>query len=162
MIVVADTGPINYLILCGYIDLLDRLYGSLVIPGAVQRELLHAKAPNAVRQWASNLPSWVAVRVSQGSRQFAELGFGEREALALALETGADFLLMDETRARTLALKEGVAVKGTLGVLEEASAKRWIDLPQAIQKLRATSIFLSDDVVETVLRRNAERLRKNT
>jgi predicted nucleic acid-binding protein len=50
MIVVADTGPVNYLVLSGQVDLAHDLYRTLLIPPAVHRELLDARAPAAVRQ----------------------------------------------------------------------------------------------------------------
>jgi predicted nucleic acid-binding protein len=157
MIVVADTGPVNYLILSGYIGLIEALYGALILPASVQRELLHHKAPAVVRQWASALPGWAKVEVPKTASRFPELGPGEREAIALALEARADFLLIDETRGRAVAVANGVAVKGTLAVLEEAAERRLIDLPEALQKLKGTSIFLSDDLVQIVLRRHDER-----
>ena len=160
MIIVADTGPINYLILSEHIDLIQRLYGSLLLPVAVQRELLHPRAPEVVRQWAMVLPGWVEVRVPRDASRFPELGPGEREAIALALETQASFLLIDETHGRSVAVAHGVPVKGMLAVLEDAAVNQLIDLPLAIEKLRATSIFLSDDVVEMLLRRHRERTAK--
>jgi len=48
MIVVADTGPLNYLILLGHIEVLHILYGEVVIPPAVQDELLDPSAPEPV------------------------------------------------------------------------------------------------------------------
>jgi predicted nucleic acid-binding protein len=122
--------------------------------------LLHPKAPHLVRIWAGALPGWVNVRNPKDSSQFFALSPGERDALALALETNATFLLIDETRGRSVAVAHGIPVKGILAVLEEAASKRWIDLPEAINRLRATSIFLSDEVVQTVLRRTQERLEK--
>jgi predicted nucleic acid-binding protein len=47
MIVVADTGPINYLLLIGHIDVLPTLYRRVLIPEAVEKELLHDKTPQA-------------------------------------------------------------------------------------------------------------------
>jgi predicted nucleic acid-binding protein len=41
MIVIADTSPLNYLVLIGEADILQRLYGRVVIPEGVLRELLH-------------------------------------------------------------------------------------------------------------------------
>ena len=41
MIVIADTSPLNYLVLIGEADILQRLYRRVVIPEAVLRELLH-------------------------------------------------------------------------------------------------------------------------
>src|SRR5262245_50959245 len=100
MMVVADTGPVNYLILSGYIDLIQSLYGSLIIPSAVHRELLHSKAPPDVRKWAGALPSWAEVRSATNIPGFSELGPGEREAICLGIEIKAQFLLIDETKGR--------------------------------------------------------------
>jgi predicted nucleic acid-binding protein len=45
MVVIADTSPLNYLILVGHADVLPELYGEVVIPPAVLRELQHFNAP---------------------------------------------------------------------------------------------------------------------
>lgn len=154
MIVVADTGPINYLILSGHIRCVRELFGSLLIPPAVQRELLHPRAPVAVRTWAASLPDWAQVRAPGEVARFRELGDGEREAIVLALEQKADFVLMDETHGRQIAVQHGVAVKGTLGVLEDAAANRLIELGEAITKLKATNIFITEEILQAALERN--------
>jgi predicted nucleic acid-binding protein len=51
MIVVADTSPINYLLLIKEIDILPKMYGKVVIPRAVNEELLRPVAPEIVRAW---------------------------------------------------------------------------------------------------------------
>jgi predicted nucleic acid-binding protein len=60
-LVIADTGPINYLILIGHIDLLPALFRTVVVPTAVQTELASRKAPSPVRHWIANLPGWLEV-----------------------------------------------------------------------------------------------------
>jgi len=162
MIVVSDTGPLNYLLLSGYADVIHKLYDRLIIPAAVHAELLHPKAPPAVSTWARQLPTWAEIRSPQDATQFPYLGPGERQAIALALEVNADFLLIDETQGRAVSVAAGVRVKGTLGVLEDAAARRLLELPVAIKKLRATGIFLADQVVETVLARHRDAGRRPT
>jgi predicted nucleic acid-binding protein len=49
MIVVADSSPLNYLILIEQIQVLEVLYGQVIIPPAVQDEILSADAPVPVR-----------------------------------------------------------------------------------------------------------------
>jgi len=93
MIVVADTGPVNYLVLSGQVALIHKLYGALLIPTAVQKELLDARAPLKVRAWANARPVWAEVRQAADPLRFADLGPGEREAISLALEERADFIL---------------------------------------------------------------------
>src|ERR1039458_5142201 len=99
MIVVADTGPVNYLILSGHVALVHELYGDLLIPEAVHGDLVDPRAPLEVRQWANALPVWAGVRRAADPVRFADLGPGEREAISLALEVKADFVLIDETRS---------------------------------------------------------------
>jgi predicted nucleic acid-binding protein len=44
-VVIADIGPLNYLILIGYIDLLPVLFEKVVLPALVQNELASCKGP---------------------------------------------------------------------------------------------------------------------
>src|SRR5216684_571006 len=48
-LVVADTGPLNYLVLIEAIDVLPRLFEQILVPAAVYDELAHADAPAPVR-----------------------------------------------------------------------------------------------------------------
>jgi predicted nucleic acid-binding protein len=58
-VVVADSSPLNYLTLIGSVDVLQRLYGTVIVPQQVISELIDPAAPADVRRWASNLPNWV-------------------------------------------------------------------------------------------------------
>ncbi len=55
-LVVADTGPLNYLVLIGAIDLLPKLFETVLVPQAVCDELRHPVAPALVRIWAEHPP----------------------------------------------------------------------------------------------------------
>jgi predicted nucleic acid-binding protein len=57
MVVVADTSPINYLVLIEPIDLLTRLYTRILIPPAVLAELKHPLAPNRFETGPARRPS---------------------------------------------------------------------------------------------------------
>ena len=57
IVVVADTSPINYLILIGKIDLLSQLYKHILVPPAVLAELKHSFAPKPVHDWTVNAPA---------------------------------------------------------------------------------------------------------
>src|SRR5450432_1243090 len=95
MVVVADTSPINYLVLIGQIDLLTRLYTRILIPPAVLAELKHPLAPKPVRDWACDTPKWLEVLSPKDSLTLAQLDLGETEAIALATEMHAEVLLID-------------------------------------------------------------------
>ena len=101
MLVVADTSPINYLILVQHELLLPILYTRVVIPPAVSSELQRPRTPASVRQWVASPPAWFAVQLPQQplpAQQFPQLGAGEREAIPLAQELHATALLMDDAK----------------------------------------------------------------
>jgi predicted nucleic acid-binding protein len=61
-LVVADTGPLNYLVLIEAIELLPKLFQRVFAPEAVRAELLDQDAPAVVRAWAAQPPGWLEVR----------------------------------------------------------------------------------------------------
>lgn len=64
-VVIADTSPVNYLLLIGEIAILPRLYGQIVIPTEVLAELSDADAPPEVLQWVRSHPSWLRTQQVQ-------------------------------------------------------------------------------------------------
>jgi predicted nucleic acid-binding protein len=153
MIVIADTTPLNYLILIEEVEILRRLYARVVIPPAVFEELSRNAAPTPVRAWIAALPSWLEVR-SPGSLTLdlpSNLGRGEREAIALAEELQADQLIVDDRPARREAERRGFNVIGTLGVLEDAAHEGYVDLQIAIDRLRKTSFYIAPELLDRLL-----------
>ncbi|MBV9035078.1 MAG: hypothetical protein JO182_11360 [Acidobacteriaceae bacterium] len=61
-LVIADTGPVNYLLLIGHIEILPALFEAVILPSAVKRELTHQDTPLSVRRWNVDPPKWVEVR----------------------------------------------------------------------------------------------------
>ena len=61
MAVVADTGPLNYLILIEAVEVLPRLFSSILIPAIVGDELSHPKTPAPVRSWIGHPPAWLNI-----------------------------------------------------------------------------------------------------
>ena len=85
--------------LTGDIALLPNLFEKVLTPERVRDELAHAEAPAAVRAWIAVPPPWLEIRSVEGERSsgdLAALDAGERDAIALALATKADLLLMDD------------------------------------------------------------------
>jgi predicted nucleic acid-binding protein len=58
MAVIADTSPIHYLVLVGHVDVLQKLYKRVLIPGAVAMELQAASTPPAVKAWITAAPAY--------------------------------------------------------------------------------------------------------
>jgi predicted nucleic acid-binding protein len=138
-LVVADTGPINYLILIGHIELLPRVFERVVLPAAVQTEISNPVAPLVVQRWVASPPLWLELAETQDLDPVAGLHKGEAAAIALAASLHADLLLMDERRGVRAAERQGLRVTGTLGVLDLAAECGLIDFAQAISALGRTT-----------------------
>ena len=154
MIVVADTTPINYLILIGEIDVLARLYGRVIIPQAVHEELTRLRTPESVRAWIAQPPDWLEILVPARipDSALAKLDAGERDAITLAEELCADQLIVDELLGRREAERRGLSVIGTIGVLREASEEGLLDLRIAVERLRQTSFHISPSILAILLK----------
>ena len=157
ILIVADTGPINYLIQIGCVGVVSQLVKKVVLPAFVLSELQSEGAPTEVREWAEKLPVWVEVKLAISLIPVdPELSFADREAISLAREMNA-LLLMDDRRARLVATREVVSTIGTLGILEAAAAKGLISLPTALERLRATNMFISAELLTQALQRDSAR-----
>jgi len=160
ILVVADTTPLNYLILIECEEVLAKLFTRVLIPPAVLRELQDSGTPEVVRQWTEKLPAWLEVRPAQERSAGAlpvSLGAGEREAIALGAELHADLLLVDDREAREEASKHGLRILGTLGLLERAAELGLVSLPETIERLGGTTFRIARALVEDALRRDVER-----
>jgi predicted nucleic acid-binding protein len=156
MIVVADTTPLNYLILIDEVELLPILFGPVLLPLAAFEELQHAGTPLKVREWMAHPPDWVEVRsVSTPLHpMLTSLDPGEREAIQLALDLGIGTVLMDEAEGRQVAEALHLEVRGTLGILERAAKLGKLDLRPALDKLQQTNFRISPSFLASFLKRN--------
>ncbi len=159
MIVVADTSPINYLILIGAIDVLPALYQKIVVPTAVYNELQSDATPAEVRAWTAKTPDWFTVLPVTVllDNSLPNLDEGEKQAIALFEEINADALIIDERQGRAEAARRGIFVIGTLGVLNSAAEKDFLNLPDAIAKLQKTSFRASPTLINLLLQLDIER-----
>ncbi len=127
MIVVSDTSALSALFLVGQLDLLPFLYGKVVIPPAVMREIIELEIQFGHDLSSLKNASWLSViPVSDVKKVHAYqqiLDEGESEAIVLVLEISADLLLIDEIRGRKVAQSEGIPHTGVLGVLLSAKSK---------------------------------------
>lgn len=153
MIVVSDTSPLTYLYQIQRFGLLQSLYGEVIIPPAVEREL---KAGIRLHEGLD----WALLRVVEpkGSEMIAALSesldLGESEAIVLATEIGADLLLIDEVDGREAARKLGLRFTGLLGVLLEAKQRAFVPSMSAeLDRLvKATTFRIRPEVRQRVLR----------
>ena len=163
MIVVSDTTPLRHLVAIGQVHLLQQLFGRVVVPETVIRELRAEKTPAIVTDWLRQLPQWLVVRTGLERKLSATdngLDPGELEAIEIALDLASDLILLDDSHARKFALGLGLPVTGTLGVLERADVSGLLpDLPGTLARLEASGFYLSSRLRESMLMRYRSRKR---
>ena len=158
-VVVADSSPLNYLVLIGSIEILQRLFDRILVPEEVILELAAVGTPTEVRQWAEALPGWVIVsdRGHGADQEMQQLDPGERAAIVLAQAHPKALLLIDDAAGRLEATRRGIECTGTLGVLRAAASKSLIDLPSMLGRLLETSFRISPFIVAELLAEDAQR-----
>jgi predicted nucleic acid-binding protein len=162
MLVVAANSPLRYLCVLDCAHVLPVLFGRILMPQAVLDELQHPKTPTAVRTWLANPPAWLEVRSIVGRPDVAlsTLEAGEQEAIVLDQELHADILLVDDGKARDLAIQRGLRVMGTVGVLEQAAARGLVALPDVLTQLLTTNFRILRTIINDALTRDAARKRQ--
>lgn len=129
MIVVSDTSPIINLSIIGRLDLLHKLYGTIIIPISVYNEItVKGKSMPGSDEIKDSRYFKISKAKDRDLLISLEnlLDIGEAEAIVLAIETKADLILIDETKGRELAEQFNLKSLGLLGVLVEAKNKRLI------------------------------------
>jgi len=157
-VVVADTGPLHYLVWIGHVDLIPQLFENVFVPPEVRDELSRAEAPAVVRSWIANPPGWFAVRPAPATNDpvLLRLDHGERAALALAVSITADAILMDDRAGVAAARAKGFVVMGTLGILDAAARRGMVDLAFAIDQLRKTNFRYREELFQELLKRHQD------
>lgn len=150
-LVIADTGPVNYLVLIGQIDLLPRMFEKVVLPASVQAELTAVFAPQPVQRWIAAPPVWLEIADTTGVVLSTGIHKGEAAAIALAAAMHADLLLMDDRRGVRAAKQLGLRVTGTLGLLDLAAERGLVDFAQAIRELERTTFRRPEGLLEALL-----------
>lgn len=152
MILVADSSALIALSVCDSLDLLETLYGAVLVPEAVYIEVTQ---PN--KKEAERLNFFLQGKVRKVDLQnyvcldaFADLG--ETEAMILYKQLSADKLLIDDRRGRKIAKINRISTIGSLGVLLVAKEKGFIgEVASSLRKLINSDIHLSPQLVSTVL-----------
>ena len=156
MTVISDTTPIISLIKIHRLDLLEKLFGEVLIPNAVFRELItnesFSNEAEEVKKSAFLKISPVQNRRSIAILQaISGLDDGESEAIVLADEKKSDVLIIDERKGRMVAQKLGITITGTVGVLVQANNEGMITKDEAescLEFLRQSNIRLSEKLVQ--------------
>ncbi len=130
MLIVSDTSPISNLLLIDRLLILKDVYQKIVIPPSVHTELLElAKLGEDISMYLT--ADWIETKTPSDigliGKLLNKLDEGEAEAIALAKELGADYLLIDERRGYKIADEMGLAPIGLIGVLLKAKTETYVE-----------------------------------
>lgn len=153
--VVANAGPLISLAAINRLDLLKVLFEQIAIPQAVYDEVVvHGEGEPGSREVKE--AEWI--RTVQIQDRLAvhllreTLDAGESEAIVLAQELNARYVLLDDGLARRKARRIGLRMTGTLGILLMAKDAGLIPaVGPILDELKQTDFRMSDRVYQELL-----------
>ena len=158
MIVISDTSPITNLIQIDCLDLLNAVFGKIIIPQTVYNELCELPDQKKIlddQDWISVVAAENRSTITQLETQ---LDKGEAEAIALAMELQPDFLIIDELKGRTIAEEMGIKIVGLLGTLLKAKQLGHIaELKPKLEELIRLGFRVNPKLYDHVLKLAGEK-----
>lgn len=158
--VVVNTTPLIALSHVEQLDVLKKLYGRIIIPEAVYREL-SVKTESVSKRAIDSSLDWIQIEniQNQMAKTFykTQLHEGEVEVMILSKEIGADIVIIDDANAKKHAKYLELPVTGTLGVLIKAKQKGYIDeLKPILKRMVENGIYISNNLIELCLKQVGE------
>ena len=150
-LIVSDPSPLNVLIRVGRVDVLPALFGRVVIPGAVAAEMVHPKAPEIVRAFIADLPTWSSVQSPAELMEFPTLDAGESAAFALALELNSPLMI---TSAMAGTSPEVGGSKSSVPLERAADLGLFADLTSVYGEIRTMRFHISGALLDESLGRH--------
>jgi len=163
MIVVSDSTPLIHLAKAGQIETLFSLYKEILITNEVYREVV-VEGNLLEKEDAGVVQNYVGSRIhvknpKSSSQHLVEkylIHRGEADSIQLALETGAQLILMNERDGRNATKSEGLRVKGSIGVLFDALKAGLINEEEALGillKFRDSPqvFWIEPDIIEVTM-----------
>ena len=159
MIVVSDTTPLIALMKASQLELLQKMFGKILLPQAVFDELTsNAKFQEEARLIENcgflQIVASPDAKTVDILRRATGLDLGESEAIVYAESSKADILLMDERKGRRIATAMGLPIMGSIGVLMEAHTSGLLtsaEFRTSIEKMQDAGIRLSERLLQVVL-----------
>jgi len=150
-VIISDTSCLIILTKIGEIDLLRQLYKTVTI------------TQDILLEFGESLPVWFEVQQVKDHyrQQLLEMHIdkGEASAIALALETSDNIVILDDWKARKVAERLGISVTGTLGVIIKAKNTGIIpSIKPYLDKIRETNFRISEELEQIALNEASEKI----
>lgn len=147
--IIADSSCLILLDKIEELDLLKKLFGKVIVTSIIAEE------------FGNPLPEWISIKDAENKnyQNILELTVdrGEASAIALAVEQSDCLLIIDDQKARKLALELKLIYTGTLALLVEAKLKGHItSVRPIISKIRKTNFHLTPELENKILKSAGE------
>jgi predicted nucleic acid-binding protein len=158
--IVSNTGPIIALAAIGKIDIVNEIFDEVIVPEQVHHEILQGGKDFSGLAFYRKA-SWIKVEALKTPIEpllETLVDKGEASVIHLVREKGADFVLIDERKARKIARKiYGLNVVGSARILVEAKRQGLIpNVREALNGMRDVGYWIHDDIVRAALRHAGE------
>ncbi len=163
MIVVSDTTPIISFLKINRLDILETLFGEVLLPEAVFEELVSNPIFQEEADKVKNCSFLKKVSIANSSTvnmlmRMTGLDLGESEAIIYSDENKSDLLIVDEVRARHVATTMKLRISGTIGILTAANENGLLNKEDAIECARILRLS-KRHISETLLNSFVENLK---
>ena len=147
--IIADTSCLILLDKVGEIEILHKLFGTIII------------TPEVAKEFGQSLPSWFKIQqpVNKNYQAIIETAIdkGEASAVALAVELKGSLLIIDDLKGRKFAQQLGLAIIGTIGVIVDAKLSGIIpSVKTVLSKIRKTNFRITERLEFMILKKAGE------
>jgi predicted nucleic acid-binding protein len=148
-VIISDTSCLILLDNIGELDLLYKLYGTIITTAEVKLE------------FGKDLPAWFEIKEPQDKNYQSiienTVDKGEASTIALAIEYDDCLLIIDDLKGRKFALQLGLHIIGTMGVIVDAKLSGIISsIKPLIQKIRNTNFRITQEIEKLMLSKAGE------
>jgi predicted nucleic acid-binding protein len=148
-VIISDTSCLILLGKIGELNLLNKLFGQIIITQDIARE------------FKKELPDWFTI-VEPTNKTYqkileASLDKGEASAIAFAIEQTDCLLIIDDYKGRKYAEQLGIKITGTLGVIIDSKLSGHIEsVKPMLDKIKKTDFRLTAELEKKTLEKSNE------
>jgi predicted nucleic acid-binding protein len=151
LILIADSSALIALAHCDCLEILEKLFGEIKVPEAVYKEVIYESKPESEKLKKFLFQKVEKINIQDYLILEGLLGSGEMEAMALYKKLNADWLLIDDEKARKAARFNKIKVIGSLGVLLLAKEKNLIQkIRPYVDQIQDSNIYYSEKILQEV------------
>lgn len=156
-LIIADTGPLISLGIIRGIDLIEKIFGEYYIANAVWEELQVYENPDFDKTLLKEVKKHV-FKIKSKNHLSVIMDYGESESVILYEELNADYLLIDDNKARTIAESFDLNCIGTIGLLIKAKHKGFIkELRPVFETLLKNERYFAVKFINEILEQEGEK-----